>query len=200
MMTNEFGTITRRRSAARLPALARMVLIPLLAAAIASGSRPALAAEPLPVVPGLDLDRYTGTWYEIARYPNFFERSCARDVTANYTRNADGTITVVNACRRDDGTMQSAKGVARVVAPAKLEVRFAPAWLGWLPFVWGDYWVIEIAPDYGYAVVGEPSREYLWILARESRLDEATYARITAGLARFGYDAGKLLRNPPPAP
>ena len=95
--------------------------------------------------------------------------------------------------------MQSASALARVVAPAKLEVRFAPAWLGFLPFVWGKYWVIELAPDYSYAVVGEPSREYLWILARGPEMDDATYARITAGLPALGYDATKLVRNPAPS-
>jgi apolipoprotein D and lipocalin family protein len=159
---------------------------------------PARAAAPLPVVPQVDLDRYAGQWHEIARYPNFFERMCARDVTANYTRNADGTIKVVNACRKDDGSTQSAEGLARVVGPAKLEVRFAPAWLGFLPFVWGDYWVIDLAPDYSHAVIGEPSREYLWILARDPRMDDATYSRITKGLAAFGYDPAKLVRNPTP--
>jgi apolipoprotein D and lipocalin family protein len=171
----------------------------LLAAAAAFGAGPARAAAPLPVVPAVDLARYAGTWHEIARYPNFFERMCARDVTANYRPNADGTIAVVNACRTEDGTMQSVEGQARVIAPAKLEVRFAPAWLGWLPLVWGDYWVIDLAPDYSYAVVGEPSREYLWILAREPRLDDATYDKIAAGLRAFGYDAGRLQRNPSPA-
>jgi apolipoprotein D and lipocalin family protein len=173
----------------------------LLAAALASAlaTLPARAAEPLPVVPEVDLDRYAGKWHEIARYPNYFERMCARDVTANYTRNADGTITVVNACRKEDGSMQSATAQARVVAPAKLEVLFAPAWLGFLPFVWGKYWVIELAPDYSYAVVGEPSREYLWILARAPEMDDATYARITAGLPALGYDASKLVRNPAPS-
>jgi apolipoprotein D and lipocalin family protein len=158
----------------------------------------ARAAPPLPVVPQLDLARYAGEWHEIARYPNFFERKCVRGVTANYTRNADGTIAVVNACVKEDGTTERAEGAARVIAPAKLEVRFAPAWLSLLPFVWGDYWVIDLAPDYSYAVVGEPSREYLWILARAPQMDDATYARITGGLAAFGYDAAKLLRNPPP--
>ncbi len=159
----------------------------------------ALGAAPLPVVPQLDLDRYVGEWHEIARYPNFFERMCVGDVTARYARNADGTITVVNACRKEDGTMQRAQGLARVVAPAKLEVRFVPAWLGFLPFLWGDYWVIDLAPDYSYAVVGEPSREYLWILARDAKMDEATYARLTAALPALGYDPGRLVRNPPPA-
>lgn len=161
---------------------------------------PAAASErPLPTVPTLDLARYAGTWHEIARYPNFFERMCARDVTATYTRNADGTIGVVNACRKEDGEMVRAQGVARVVAPpAKLEVRFAPDWLAWLPMVWANYWVIALADDYRYAVVGEPSREYLWILSREPRLDAAAYAQIVADLPALGYDPAKLVRNPVP--
>ena len=191
---------TLRRTCLRPPARTPLPAILLLAGAVAIGSASARAAAPLAVVPQVDLDRYAGQWHEIARYPNFFERMCVRDVTANYTRNADGTIAVVNACRTEDGSIQSVEGLARVVAPAKLEVRFAPAWLGWLPFVWGDYWVIDLAPDYSHAVVGEPSREYLWILARDPRMDDATYARIAGNLARFGYDAAKLVRNPPPVP
>ena len=175
----------------------RLAATLLLAATLTAGL-PARADEPLPVVPSVDLDRYVGQWHEIARYPNYFERQCARDVTANYTRNDDGTINVVNACRKEDGSLQSAAALARVVAPSKLEVRFAPAWLGFLPFVWGKYWVIELAPDYSYAVVGEPTREYLWILARSPQMDDATYSRITAGLPGFGYDPARLVRNPPP--
>ena len=127
-------------------------------ALMTSGVTTAVAADaPLPVVGALDLTRYVGTWHEIARYPNYFERMCVRDVTANYTANADGTIRVVNACRKDDGTMTQVDGVARMVtAPAKLQVRFAPDWLAWLPMVWANYWVIDLADDYSYAVVGEP--------------------------------------------
>lgn len=178
----------------------RMILSLALAGVATIGWMPARAAAPLPVVPQLDLARYMGAWHEIARYPNFFERMCVRDVTANYARNPDGTINVVNACRKEDGTLQSAEGVARVIAPAKLEVRFAPAWLSWLPLVWGDYWVIDVAPDYSYAIVGAPSREYLWILARSPRMDNATYARIAGSVGNFGFDAARLQRNPPPAP
>ncbi len=169
----------------------------LLAAAALCVTLAARAAEPPGVVSELDLQRYSGLWHEIARYPNFFQRDCARDVTASYSLQPNGRITVVNACRRADGAMQSVRGEARVVAPGKLEVRFAPAWLSFLPFVWADYWVIDLAPDYGYAVVGNPSREYLWILARDARMDDATYARITAHVTAMGYDAGKLLRDSP---
>ena len=169
------------------------LLVALLATAAHAQDRP------LPTVPALDLDRYVGVWHEIARYPNTFQRMCARDVTATYTRNADGTIGVVNACRKEDGETVRAQGVARVVAPpAKLEVRFAPDWLAWLPMVWANYWVIALADDYRYAVVGAPSREYLWILSREPRLDDAAYAQIVADLPALGYDPAKLVRNPVP--
>jgi apolipoprotein D and lipocalin family protein len=187
--------IRERPASAGRHALAASLLLAATLAMTCATAR----AEPLRVVSEVDLARYVGKWHEIARYPNVFEKMCARDVTAEYARNADGTIAVVNACRKEDGTIQRAEGLARVVAPAKLEVRFAPAWLGFLPFVWGDYWVIDLAADYSYAVVGDPAREYLWILAREPRMDDATWDRVVGGLPALGYDASKLLRNPPPA-
>jgi len=154
---------------------------------------------PLATVPALDLDRYIGVWHEIARYENFFERMCARDVTATYSRKADGTVKVVNACRKSDGSMASAEGVARMVTPpSKLEVRFAPDWLAWLPMVWANYWVIELADDYSYAVVSEPNREYLWLLSRDPRMSDAAYERIVDRLRARGFDPAKLIRNPPP--
>ena len=174
----------------------RNLLVALAIMAVA-GTAGAAADPPLPVVGELDLNRYVGNWHEIARYPNFFERMCVRDVTANYSANADGTIRVVNACRKDDGTMSQADGVARVaVPPAKLQVRFAPDWLAWLPVVWANYWVIDLADDYSYAVVGEPSREYLWILARAPQMSDGVYARIVAKLPALGFDPAKLVRNP----
>jgi apolipoprotein D and lipocalin family protein len=174
----------------------RNLLVALAIMAVA-GTAGAAADPPLPVVGELDLNRYVGNWHEIARYPNFFERMCVRDVTASYTANADGTIRVVNACRKEDGSMAQAAGVARIaVPPAKLQVRFAPDWLAWLPFVWANYWVIDLADDYSYAVVGEPSREYLWILARAPQMSDDVYARIVAKLPALGFDPAKLVRNP----
>ncbi len=170
----------------------------MLAALVALGSAvTCAAAPPLPVVAAVDLDRYAGQWHEIARYPNRFERMCVDDVTATYTRNTDGTIAVVNECRKADGTRERADGLARVVhAPAKLEVRFAPPWLSWLPLVWGDYWIIDLDPDYRFVVIGEPAREYLWILAREPALDDDTWHTIYGTVSRLGYDPEKLVRNP----
>ena len=172
-------------------------ILAIAAFAVVLATPAARAAAPLPTVPALDLDRYVGVWHEIARYPNRFQESCAGDVTATYTRNDDGTIGVVNACRKADGESMRAQGVARMVAPpATLAVRFAPAWLAWLPLVWGDYWVIDLAADYRYAVVGEPSREYMWVLARDPRLADADWQRIVARLPALGYDPARLVRTP----
>ena len=156
----------------------------------------AAADAPLRVVDAIDLDRYAGKWHEIARYPNRFEQLCTNQVTASYARNADGTIAVVSECRKADGTRERAEGLERVVAPAKLEVRFAPAWLSWLPLVWGDYWVLELDTDCRTVIVGEPSREYLWILAREPTMDDATWQRLISSLPQLGYNADQLVRNP----
>ena len=123
--------------------------------------------SPVRTVPFVDLDRYAGGWFEIARFPNRFQHECVGDVRATYARRPDGRIDVVNRCRTAGGETE-ARGVARIVdeqAFARLKVRFAPAWLSFLP-VWGDYWIIGLAPDYSWAVVGNPARDYLWILAR----------------------------------
>ncbi len=157
--------------------------------------------KPLEVVSSIDLQRYVGTWHEIARFPNSFQRDCASDVTATYTLLEDGTIAVVNRCRQSNGETKEAVGKVRRMSKdepnSKLEVRFAPAILSFLPFVWGKYWVIDLAADYSYAVVGEPSREYLWILARSPSLDETTYAGILDRIARRGYDTSRLMRAQP---
>lgn len=159
-----------------------------------------VAAAPLPTQDWVDLDRYAGRWYEIARLPNRFQEQCAGDVTASYTVRPDGRITIVNECRRKDGTVTRAEGVARrakAKGPAsRLKVRFAPAFLSLLPMVWGDYWIVELDPDYRYAVVGDPSRKYLWILSRDPGMDAATYDSLTDRARGLGFDASRLLRTP----
>lgn len=157
-----------------------------------------LAAESSPelkTVASVDLDRYMGRWYEIARLPNRFQDDCAGDVTATYTQQPDGKLSVVNACRKADGSMMSATGAARQVGEAKLKVRFAPAWLSWLPMVWGDYWVIDLANDYSWAVVGEPKLEYFWILSRTPEMDDAVFEGIVERAEKQGYVLAGLVRT-----
>jgi len=152
---------------------------------------------PLESVPTLDVTRYMGRWYEIANYPNRFQKDCVKDTTATYRLIDAERIEVANQCTHADGKQDVAVGLARPAgAPARLEVRFAPAWLSWLPMVWGDYWVIALADDYRYAVVGTPSREYLWILSRTPTLAPADEQAILADLPKHGYDASKLVRTP----
>jgi apolipoprotein D and lipocalin family protein len=177
-----------------------LALLPFVAlAASVRAQQP--AKPPLKVVPEVDLARYMGTWHEIARLPFRFEDKCASDVTATYSLLDGGNVLVINGCRTKDGTLTEAKGLARRAVkdgPAgKLKVRFAPAWLGFLPFVWGDYWIVELAPDYSYAAVGVPDRRYLWILSRTPSMDEATLRQLLARLEQNGYDLARLIRTPP---
>jgi apolipoprotein D and lipocalin family protein len=169
-----------------------MLLVMMLAAPSAS----LRAQEPVRTVDAVDLDRYAGRWFEISRFPNRFQRGCAGDVTATYAQRTDGRIDVVNRCRTDDGRVTEASGIARVVdtrTSAKLKVRFAPAWLSFLPWVWGDYWIIGLAEDYSWAVVGSPNRDYLWILARTPALETPDYAAALATARASGFDVDRLV-------
>jgi apolipoprotein D and lipocalin family protein len=155
--------------------------------------------QQLDVVPTVDLVRYAGTWYEIARLPNGFQKKCTGDVTANYILLDDGQIKVVNRCKCSDGSFTEAEGKVRIANKdgpnTKLEVRFAPAFLSFLPFVWGKYWIIDLAEDYSYAVIGEPNREYLWILGRSPKIDEQQLNEIIERIKTKGYDVSKLIRT-----
>lgn len=158
------------------------------------------SAQSLRAVPELDLQRYAGTWHEIARLPNRFEDRCVGDITATYTPLDDGRLRVVNACRKADGSRQSVDGMARRSGEraAELEVRFAPAWLSFLPFVWADYWVIAIDRDYQWAIVGEPDRDYLWFLTREPTVDAATFEALRGRARSMGYELDELVVVNPP--
>lgn len=155
--------------------------------------------KPVEVVADVDLSRYMGTWYEIARLPNSFQEKCVSDVTATYSLLEDGDILVVNRCRKADGEINEARGKARRASDdgpnSKLEVRFAPAWLSFLPFVWGDYWIIALAPDYSYVAIGGPDRKYLWVLARTPSMDEVTLNQVLEKVKDQGYDLTELVRT-----
>jgi apolipoprotein D and lipocalin family protein len=146
----------------------------------------------LEVVEHVDLERYLGTWYEIASYPAWFQRNCTA-VTADYSLRDDGLIRVVNSCRKGslDGPLKQSTGRARVVdrtTNSKLEVSFFG------PF-WGDYWIIDLDPEYRWAVVGVPSRKYLWILSRTPTMDDALYREIVGRLPARGYNSDVLKRT-----
>ena len=172
-------------------------LIPILAMTAVLAS--AASSKTLEVAPSVDLSRYAGKWYEIARLPNRFQNSCAGEVIADYSLLEGDQLKVVNQCRQNNGQTTSAEGEARLAGKSgpnsKLKVRFAPVWLSWLPVVWGDYWIIDLAPDYSFSVVGTPDRKYLWILSRTPQMDDAIYQRIVKQTAAKGFDVPRLVRT-----
>lgn len=171
-----------------------VVLLALTVAAPAAGSAPGPKT-----VDKVDLTRYAGEWYEVARYPNRFQKHCAGDVVARYTLRPDGKIDVDNSCRDDRGGVSRSQGMARNVSTdgsnSKLKVRFAPRALSWLPFVWANYWIIALDDGYSHAVVGTPDRKYLWILSRTPSLPEPVFERLESLVRAQGYDPARLVRT-----
>jgi apolipoprotein D and lipocalin family protein len=144
---------------------------------------------PLQTVPSVDLARYAGRWYEIASIPVRQQRGCSC-TTAEYSLLEEGVVRVVNACRKPDGE-DRVEGKAFVVPNsnnAKLRVQF------FWPFR-GDYWVIDLAEDYSYAVVGTPSREYCWILARSPRMPDDTLALLKSRLEANGFTTARMQKT-----
>jgi apolipoprotein D and lipocalin family protein len=154
---------------------------------------------PVKTVPSLDVPKYLGAWYEIAKFPNWFQRKCVSNTKAVYSLRPDGNLKVLNSCKNADGDISEAEGAARQIGPQdspKLEVRFAPAWLSFLPIVWGDYWVIDLDPQYQVAAVSDPRREYLWILSRTPQIDEKVYDNLLQRLKAQQFDLRKLELTP----
>jgi apolipoprotein D and lipocalin family protein len=178
----------------------KLISVAVLAAMLtAIGLARAENKSPLRVVPSVDLNRYAGQWYEIARLPNRFQTKCAGEVIATYEPRTDGTISVINRCRLENGDPTQAKGVARLAEKGQpnsiLKVRFAPAFLSFIPQVWGDYQIIALSPDYTYAVVGDPGRQYLWFLARSPRMDDSIYKRLVEEAKAQGFDVSLLQKT-----
>jgi apolipoprotein D and lipocalin family protein len=157
------------------------------------------SAPPLRVVDSVDLTRYAGRWYEAARFPNRFQDQCTGDVVVHYALRTDGRLDVVNRCRTAAGKVDEARGIGRKagdgMSNARLEVRFAPAILSFLRSVWGDYWIIGLGPEYTWAVVGTPSREYLWILSRTPQMSATSYERAIEIARGNGFDVTKVVKT-----
>lgn len=164
----------------------------LTAAGCAASATERLGLPPLETVARVDLSRYLGTWYEIGSFPQRFQQGCT-GTTATYTLREDGDIDVLNRCHKGSlaGEEDTAQGRARVVdraTNAKLEVSF------FRPF-WGDYWIIQLADDYSYAVVGHPGRDYLWVLSRSPTMPAETFQGIEARLQAQGYETARIQRT-----
>jgi apolipoprotein D and lipocalin family protein len=149
--------------------------------------------RPLVSISSLELNRYLGTWYEIAKYPNRFQAMCKSNTTAQYSLLPEGGINVLNSCTDDKGLTTQANGAARIkIQPSQLEVSFAPNWTRWLPIVWANYWVVALDANYGWVLISEPNRQYAWVLAREKKLNDADWTQIKAAIAAAELDLKKL--------
>jgi apolipoprotein D and lipocalin family protein len=149
-------------------------------------------SQPLQTVPNVDISKYCGKWYEIASFPQRFQKGC-HCTTAEYTLSDAGYVVVENRCNKDSvhGSESYIKGKAFVVpnsGNARLKVQF------FWPFR-AKYWIIDLADDYSYAVVSHPSRKYLWILSRTPKMDAVVYAGIVKRLQEKGFDLSKLRRT-----
>lgn len=155
-----------------------------------------IPADAPPTVPGVDLARYMGTWYEIASFPNRFQKGCTA-TTADYRLREDGKVAVTNRCRL--GTPTGEENVAEATA------RLDPAQpdgsrllVSFFPLIEGNYWILALDPDYEWVLVGAPGRDYLWILARSPRMEPALYDKIVAEAQGLGFEVGKLQRTVQP--
>ena len=169
---------------------------------ICLGSSQALAQQGdqgVKTIATLDVPRFLGTWYEIAKFPNWFQKKCVSNTEAIYSAKPDGNLRVLNSCKTAAGETSEAEGLARQIGnkdSPKLEVRFAPEWLSFLPLVWGDYWVIDLDPQYQLAAVSDPRREYLWVLSRTLQIDPKVYADLLQRLKQQQFDIQKLEITP----
>ena len=157
----------------------------------------AAPAAVVQAVPAVELERFLGEWYEIARIPAWFQQRCVKDTTARYQLRNDGRITVTNRCLTRTGAIDQAQGLARLVDPvskARLQVSFFSL-LGWRPF-WGDYWIIGLDPEYRWLVVGDPKRQYGWILSRTPVLDPPLLEAAFQSLERNGYERARFALTP----
>ena len=174
----------------------------LTVSALGAYAQATAANTPLPpvnTIDSLNVSRYMGTWYEIAKFPNRFQTKCVANTRAQYLAQTDGSVQVLNSCMTGDGSTIDALGKAHQVGPntsPKLQVRFAPAWLSWLPMVWGDYWVIDLDADYQLAAVSDAKREYLWVLSRTPQVSPKAYDALLLRLKAQHFDVQKLEQTP----
>lgn len=146
---------------------------------------------PMPTVDKVDVDRYLGKWYEIAVIPNRFQAMCVADTRAEYRKN-DGAIQVINRCRKQDGKIETAEGVAKIVDGsnnAKLLVSF------FRPF-YGNYWILDLDPNYQWVLVGEPSRKYGWVLSRNMKLEPEQWQKAMKTAEQLGYKISDFKQSP----
>jgi len=156
--------------------------------------------DSLPTQSGVDLNKYAGTWYEQSRLPNRFQDDCVSDVQADYAVQPDGTLSVTNQCKTANNGTKVAHAEGRLNPaveprdPARLQVRFAPEWTSWIPWVWGDYWIIKLDDNYQYSLVGTPDRNCLWVLSRDKQADPAKVQQLLDHARSLGFPVENAIR------
>ena len=158
---------------------------------------PSWAISALKTVPTVDLPRYMGKWYGIAHIPNTFQKSCLREVTANYSLLASNHVRGINTCRKANGELFNLEvnGHVQDKTNAKLVFKISSSWLSWIPMLKADYWIVDLADDYTYAAVATPDSQYLWLLARQPQLEESVYQQLVKRVAKQGFAVEKLVKN-----
>ena len=148
-------------------------------------------------VENLNIGKYLGVWHQIALIPNYFQKDCVDDTQAEYQVLSDDSITILNSCLLLDGERLVAAGVGRATGEprnfARLKVSFAPKWLAWIPFVWGDYWILSIDDQYSSVLIGSPDRRYLWILSRQKFIQKESFADYLEKAKENGFDTSLLV-------
>lgn len=176
----------------------KFFVLALISLFVLSGTKMSSQNKDLQVVDGVDLQKYLGTWYEIASMPQFFQRKCIANTTATYSLKEDGSIDVFNQCQTEKG-MIGAHGNAIIddqETKAKLKVTFFHIFSKWVYWTKSNYWIIDLAPDYSWAVVGHPSRHYGWILSRTPDMKIETLRAIEIKLRAQGYDTCDFFSTP----
>lgn len=178
--------------------MAKIAVGSALLVGLAVGTLAYAQSKPLATVEKVELDKYLGVWYEVARKPMYFQNACDHNVSATYTLNENGNINVDNRCYKKDGTLKQAMGEAFIRnAPfnSKLTVSFLPEAVRWIPVGRGDYWILKLDEDYQTVLVGEPRRKYLWILSRSQQPDEAVVKEYLDYAKSVGYNLNDLIRT-----
>ena len=155
-------------------------------------------SKPLTTVEKVEVDKYLGVWYEVARKPLSFQNKCDRDVTATYTLNENGNVVVDNRCFSANGKLNQSVGEAFIQNPpfnTKLKVSFLPSVIRWLPVGRGDYWVLKLDDNYQTVLVGEPKRKYLWVLSRTHNPDKAVVDEYLQYAQSVGYDLSDVIHT-----
>ena len=155
--------------------------------------------KPLHTVEKVELDKYLGVWYEVARKPLSFQKKCARDISARYTLNENGNVVVDNRCYDQEGKLSQSLGEAYVQnAPfnSKLKVSFLPEAVRWLPVGRGDYWILKLDEDYQTVLVGDPNRQYMWVLSRDTDVKPEVLNEYLDYAKSVSYDLSDLIQTP----